>query len=118
MLNGRRHLISKSKSLVEDRQQSVRNEEEISKLLPCEGWRRVSFTQFLERVEKANAYTIFPQKKIKNEVEIIVLFPHAASSKNVTAGVRTTNKKHYDMIYHGNLCDFSDYRKCHPSIRI
>ena len=116
MLNGRRHLISKSKSLVEDRQQSVRNEEEISKLLPCEGWRRVSFTQFLERVEKANAYTIFPQKKIKNEVEIIVLFPHAASSKNVTAGMRTT-KKHY-MIYHGNLCDFSNYRKCHPSIRI
>ena len=110
-------MISKSKSLVEDRQQSVRNEEEISKLLPCEGWRRVSFTQFLERVEKANAYYLPTKENKKNEVEI-VLFPHAAASKNVTVGMRTTNKKHYDMIYHGNLCDFSNYRKCHPSIRI
>ena len=67
MLNGRKHLISKSKSLVEDRQQSVRNEEEISKLLPCEGWRRVSFTQFLERVEKANAY-YHPTKENKKRI--------------------------------------------------
>ena len=73
---------------------------------------------FLKEWKRPMRTIIFPQKKIKNEVEIIVPFPHAAASKNVTAGMRTTNKKHYDMIYHGNLCDFSDYRKCHPSIRI